>query len=149
MTVIAPGAEAPAVPGIALDDGPRLLFVYKVTCPVCKLAAPVAERIEKAYPGLISGVGQDPVEELEEFSGEFGMSFPSVPDLPPYDVSEAYSVRVVPTLVLVNDGRVDDVVESWDRDGYNRLAARLSQLSGSEPVTVSEAGDGLPSFRPG
>jgi len=41
------------------------------------------------------------------------------------------------------------VVESWDRDGYNRIAKRLAQATGSPAGAVSDPGDGLPSFRPG
>ena len=55
----------------------------------------------------------------------------------------------VPTLVMVDGGRVTDVVESWDRDGYNRVEAGLAEGAGKVPAGVSEPGDGLPSFRPG
>ena len=70
-------------------------------------------------------------------------------DLPPYAVSESYGVRTVPTVFLVDDGAVIDTVEGWDREGYNRVAERLAELTGTEYRPVSEAGDGLPPFRPG
>ena len=72
------------------------------------------------------------------------------PDLPPYPLSDAYGVRVVPTLFLVGtDGTVLHLVESWDRDGYNEAARRLAELTGRPSVTVSHSTDGLPPFRPG
>ncbi|HXJ65926.1 MAG TPA: hypothetical protein VNN79_19380 [Actinomycetota bacterium] len=147
--VIAEGTAAPPIPGLDLAAGHRALFFYKVTCPVCQMVGPIAKRLETAYPGTFSGVGQDPEPKLEAFAGEYGWSFASSPDLPPYDVSNAYGIEVVPTVVVVDEGVVTDVVESWDRDRYAELSSRLAALSGREAVTVSAEGDGLPSFRPG
>jgi thiol-disulfide isomerase/thioredoxin len=123
---------------------------YKVTCPVCQMAAPKVDVMARAYPGRVVGVGQDPSDALERFGGEFGMDVPAVPDLPPYDASNAYGIESVPTLFVIDtSGRVADAVVAWDRAGYNRASARLAALLGVEPVTVSESSDGLPPFRPG
>jgi len=123
---------------------------YKVTCPVCQMSAPKFARLQQAYPGRVAGVGEDPPEKLSAFKDRFGLGFESVEDASPYPVSDAYGVEVVPTTFLVDDGGVvQDVVESWDRDGLNRLSAGLAQMAGADPVTISEADDGLPSFRPG
>jgi thiol-disulfide isomerase/thioredoxin len=146
--VIAVGSLAPPAPGA--PDGAHALVFYKVTCPTCQIAAPAIERFERAYPGRISGIGQDPPEEIAEFSRTYAMSFPSTPDLPPYAVSNAYEISHVPTVIVVDaDGVVADVVESWDRRGLNRASERLAVLVGGEPHTISEPGDGLPEFRPG
>jgi hypothetical protein len=51
--------------------------------------------------------------------------------------------------VVDDEGRVADVVESWDRDGVNRASATLAALLDVEPAIVSEPGDGLPDFKPG
>ena len=149
MTVITSGLPAPAVPGVDLAEGPRALLFYKVTCPVCQLAAPIAERLEAAYPETVAGIGQDPPAKLGEFAADYGWSFDSTPDLPPYDVSNAYGIRVVPTVVIVRDGTVDEVVESWDREGWEGLSSRLSELTGLPTATIVEEADGLPAFRPG
>jgi thiol-disulfide isomerase/thioredoxin len=150
MQALSPGTVAPPVPSVDFADGPLALFFYKVTCPVCQMAAPKAEAFQRAYPGRISGVGQDPEEKLAEFDSRFGMSFPRVPDLPPYEVSDAYGIRVVPTVVLVGrDGVVLDSVESWDRDGINAISKRLADLTGTAYASISDPADGLPSFRPG
>jgi thiol-disulfide isomerase/thioredoxin len=147
---IQPGSPAPMVPGIDFLAGPTALFFYKVTCPVCQMAAPPANRFEQAYPGRIVGIGQDPEEKLAQFDRTFGLGFRSVTDLPPYELSNAYGVRVVPTVFVVDEtASVLDVVESWDRDGLNRVSKQLAAMVGADFVSISEPGDGLPPFRPG
>ncbi len=146
MEPIPPGSPAPPIHGV---DSPDVLFFYKVTCPTCQLAAPVAERFAAAVPGRFVGIGQDPREKLDQFAEELGTSFVTVPDEPPYDLSNAYGVRTVPTVFVLDAGTVVDVVESWDRDGWNRAARRAAELAGADPEEVSHPGDGLPPFRPG
>jgi thiol-disulfide isomerase/thioredoxin len=142
------GSRAPDVPGA--PEGPHALVFYKVTCPTCQVAAPAFQRLADAYEGAVTGVGQDPPDQLEGFSREFGMSFPTQPDLAPYPVSDAYAIEHVPTLVVVDaSGEVADLVESWDREGVNRASATLAGLLGIGLAVVSEPGDGLPEFRPG
>jgi len=150
MNTIEIGTVAPRVPGIEFGDGPVALVFFKVTCPVCGMAAPKIDLLGRAYAERVVGIGQDPPEALEAFGREFGMGVRTITDAPPYDLSNAYGIEVVPTLVLVGpDGTVADTVVSWDRDGYNRIAGRLAEPTGAAPVVVSEEGDGLPAFRPG
>jgi peroxiredoxin len=144
-----PGVPAPDVPGADLSSGPRTLFFYKVTCPTCQMAAPVAERLFGSFPDRLVAVAQDPPEKVEAFAEEYGTTFQSVTDAPPYELSDAYGIEIVPTLFLVEDGSVTDVVESWDRDGWNRVASRLAGALGQSIGPLSEEGDGLPVFRPG
>jgi len=149
VTAIPPGSTAPPIPGVAFDR-PKALYFYKVTCPVCQLSAPVSEAFERAYPGRIVGVGQDPPGKLGRFSGQFGLTYPFLADDPPYPVSAAYGLRVVPTLFLVDEGgTVLESVESWDREGFNRVSEHLAELTGAPPAEVSNPSDGLPPFRPG
>ena len=114
------------------------------------MAAPPANRFEQSYPGRILGIGQDPEEKLVDFDRAFGLGFPSVTDLPPYELSNAYGVRVVPTAFLVDaDASILDVVESWDREGLNRVSKQLATMIDADFAPISEPGDGLPPFRPG
>jgi peroxiredoxin len=122
---------------------------YKVTCPVCQQAAPVAERLYRTFPDRFLAVGQDPREKLDQFAEELAATFPAVPDQPPYPLSNAYGIRIVPTLFVVDGDRVVDLVESWDRDGWNRAGAKLGVMAGSPAEALSWEGDGLPPFRPG
>lgn len=148
MTILLPGAAAPPIPGVRF--GPSALFFYKVTCPVCRMAAPYADRFEQAYPGRVAGIGQDSEKDLDEFSKTYRLSFPSVVDTEPYLLSEAYGIEAVPTLFLVGeDGTILDAAESWDREGFNRISRRLAALTQANYLPVSDEGDGLPAFRPG
>lgn len=149
MKPLEQGAQAPPIPGVGLGDGPVALFFYKVTCPTCQMAAPVAERLARAYPKRLVGVVQDPPEGVDAFAREYRTTFPSVSDTEPYDASNAYGIRTVPTLFVIEKGTVSDVVESWDREGWNRIAAYLASATGAAVETLSVEGDGLPPFRPG
>jgi thiol-disulfide isomerase/thioredoxin len=149
MEPLRAGQSVPVVPGIVPADGPRALVFFKVTCPVCQMAAPRLAALHEAYPGRVRGLGQDPQERLEEFDREYGLRIPVASDLPPYEGSEAFGIRVVPTTFLLDDDRIADVVESWDRDGLNRLSHELARLLGAPYRPISDPSDGLPPFRPG
>jgi hypothetical protein len=145
------GDLAPRIPGIDLGKGdPVGLFFYKVTCPTCQMAAPAMRGFEHAFPGLVMGVGQDPASKLARFTDAYDMGIASIEDRPPYPVSDAYTVESVPTLYLVGgDARVIESVGAWDRDGFNRVASTLAQLTGAESVLISTPDDGRPNFKPG
>ena len=149
MEPLAPGSTAPPTPSFDITAGPKVLFFYKVTCPVCQMAAPKVQAFEEAYPGSILGVGQDPKEKLLEFSRTSGMTFRSVPDLDPYDASNRWGIRIVPTTFLVDGETVVDTVESWDRDGLNRVSKTVAEMTGTAYRPISDPADGLPELRPG
>jgi hypothetical protein len=149
MSAITVGSDAPGVAGDPVRGAHGLIF-YKVTCSVTQMAAPPLSRLGDAFPGAVVGVGQDPQGELDAFAAEHGWRFPQVPDPPPYAASDAYGIASAPTLIVVDaDGRVADVVESWDRDGMNRGSASLAALLGRDLVVLSTLEDGLPDFKPG
>jgi peroxiredoxin len=150
VSALSVGSRAPAIPGVDFGSGPLALFFYKVTCPVCQIAAPKVQGFERSYPGRIVGIGQDPEDRLGSFGREYGMTFRSQSDLPPYDVSNAYGIEVVPTTFLVDgDGTILEGVESWDREGLNQLSKALAAATGSPFAEISNPSDGLPPFRPG
>lgn len=143
------GSRAPAVQGVGIA-GPHAFVFYKVTCSVTEMAGPSLARLGAAYPGAVVGVGQDPPDDLATFAAKHRWGFPQVPDLAPYPASNAYGIVSAPTVVVVDEeGRVVDVVESWDRDGVNRASSSLAGLLHAEPAILSEPGDGLPAFKPG
>jgi hypothetical protein len=86
---------------------------------------------------------------LDRFAEDFDMGIRIVEDERPYRASAAYDLVSVPTLFLVDEGRVFDVVGAWERDGFNRVAAGLAERLGQDPVLVSTPDDGLPEFKPG
>jgi thiol-disulfide isomerase/thioredoxin len=146
---IDPGTPAPPIRGVEFDGGPVAVVFYKVTCPTCQMAAPVAERLAVANPGRVFGVVQDPEERAVAFAREYRTTFPFATDTEPYTTSNAYGVRTVPTMFVIEKNEVTDVVESWDRDGWNRVAAYLGSAMGTAAEPVSTESDGLPPFRPG
>lgn len=146
---IATGTRVPPVDG-ATRKGPHVLVFFKVTCGTTQLATPAIERLGRAFPGRVVGVGQDPQPALDAFSKQYGLTLPLVPDLDPYAASDAYGIVSAPTAIAVaDDGTVLDVAESWDRDAWNRLAAEMAGALGVPATTVSDADDGLPDFKPG
>jgi len=150
MSPLGVGSAAPEVPGVEFGAGPVGLFFFKVTCPTCQLAAPVMRGFERAFPGRVVGVGQDPSPKLDRFAEDFDLGIRVVEDERPYPASAAYELESVPTLFLVDDdGLVLDVVGAWERDGFNRVAAALAERLGQDPVVLSSPDDGLPDFKPG
>jgi hypothetical protein len=150
MAPLQPGAVAPTVPGVTFGEGPVGLFFYKVTCPTCRLVAPKMRFFERAFPGRMVGVGQDPEPDLEAFRSEYAMAIRTVEDAPPYPVSVAYDIVSVPTLFLVSeDGRIRESLAAWDRTAFNRVAEVMAGLTGADPVVISSPDDGLPDFKPG
>ena len=146
---IGPGAPAPPVDGIT-NEGARALVFFKVTCSTTHLATPAIERLARAYPGIVFGVGQDDRAALDTFAETFGLSMPLVSDAAPYVASDAYGIESAPTAVAIGaDGGVLDVAQSWDRAAWNRLSAALAAAAGAPAAVVSEPEDGLPEFKPG
>jgi hypothetical protein len=143
------GSVAPPIDGVEIP-GPHALVFYKVTCSTTQLAGPPISRLGDAYAGAVAGVGQDPAEALAAFAATNGWRFRQVPDLAPYTASDAYGIVSAPTVIVVDgEGRVADVVESWDRAGVNHASSTLAELLETEPSILSEPGDGLPEFKPG
>lgn len=150
MSPIAVGNRAPSIPGVDYSVGPTAVFLFKIDCPVARAASPKAQALAEAYPGHVVGAGQDSEENLRAFAAGYGWTFPWVADPNPFRLSDAFQMEVAPTLYLVGtSGEVVDSVVSWDREGYNRISRRLSELTRLPYQAVSEPGDGLPVFRPG
>src|SRR3954452_1710494 len=128
---IATGAQAPPVEGATLE-GPHVLVFFKVTCGTTQLATPTIERLGQAFPGRVVGVGQDPQPALDAFSTEYGLTLPLVPDLDPYEASDAYGIESAPTAgAFADEGSVLYVGESWDRDAWKRLPAAVAAAVGA------------------
>jgi len=151
--MLGPGDRAPtlSLPDAATGDpvsdpwrdGPVVLAFFKTTCPVCQMAAPKVQAL--ADTGVrVMAVGEDPPAKIASYSDSYGQKVPTLTEPSPYEVSDAYGLETVPSLVLVDDdGTIRDAVESWDREGWNSLA----EAAGVPPI--SDENDGLPPFRPG
>ena len=132
--------------------GPALLVFFKTSCPTCRLALPVVAELERRYGDVVPvvAVTQTAMATTRPWLGEQGFAGVVLDDeRSQFAVSRAYEVGTVPTLVLVEAGRVAATSEAWDRDRMNAWARDLAARSGREAVPVSTDGDGRPAFRPG
>ncbi len=132
------------------EKGPVLLVFYKVSCPTCQLTLPFVGRMHRAYGSALSflGVGQDPPREVSLFAERYGLDFPQLPEPPPYEVSSAYEVQVVPTLYLIEEGEILWVEESFVKSSLESLNGELARRAGLDPVPLFE-GVSVPAFKPG
>lgn len=157
------GAEAP---GFTLPDGDGaarsldslagggavLLAFFKTTCPTCRLAMPVVGELERRYGDALPvvAVTQTAVDATRPWLADAGFAGPVLDDEQGrFAVSRAYGVDSVPTLVLVDGGRVAQASEGWDRDRMNAWATELGTRTGRAVDPVSTEGDGRPAFKPG
>lgn len=155
---VAPSFELPDGSGTprSLDEltaaGPALLAFFKTGCPTCRLAFPVLGELERRYGDAVPvvAVSQTDLAATLPWLVEHGFAGPVLDDeRGRFLVSAAYRVGSVPTLVLVDGGRVAATSEAWDRDRMNRWAADLGALTGRPAPPVSTEGDGRPAFKPG
>jgi peroxiredoxin len=124
--------------------GPTVLAFFKVSCPVCKMVAPMLTAMAQAGVRVFV-VGEDPPEALARFAEEQGQRVPTMSEPAPYDISQAYGLEAVPTIFLIGeDGAVIDAIGGWNRDSWNALAERAGM-----PTPLSTPDDGLRPFRPG
>jgi peroxiredoxin len=133
---------------------PLLLTFYKKTCPTCQLTYPFFERLHKQHGKKckIFGIGQDP--ETKEFSTQYGITFPMIPDPAPYLVSKLYHLTTVPTAFLILPSqKIDFVTIGFVKNELIELSRRIASLtiSGTKepPFALFNAEDGVPEFKPG
>jgi thiol-disulfide isomerase/thioredoxin len=134
------------------SGGAVLLVFFKTTCPTCSLAMPVVAELQRRYGDAVPvvGVTQSTMATTLPWLRDAGFAGPVLDDEQDrFAASRAYQVDTVPTLVLVQDGRVVAASEGWDRDRMNTLAADLGARTGRDVSPVSVEGDGRPVFKPG
>lgn len=152
--MLSPGSPAPsfALPevgsgGVVADPwrhGPTVVAFFKVTCPVCQMAAPMVQAMADAG-ARVTAIGQDPPEKLSAFMRRYDQRVATLSEAPPYEVADAWGVSSVPSIFLVgDDGVVVDASGAWSREAWNRIAA-----AAGASAPISSEGDGLPPYRPG
>ncbi|MFN7134314.1 MAG: TlpA family protein disulfide reductase [Myxococcales bacterium] len=133
-------------------DRPRLLYFFKIHCPVCPIAAGPTQQLFEQLEGKaqVVPVSQDAPDHAIPWLLQQGLMAEPAFDDQGFSASRAFELITVPTGVLLDaGGRVAGVVEGWSRDGWNALAAKLGELGGVPVGPVSQPGDGKPAFRPG
>lgn len=146
----APGVSLTGVSGDAFSlagaTTPVLLAFFKVSCPTCQFTFPYLERIAASTAGLaVVGICQDNTKAAAEFARAFGLSFPIYLDKPEagYPASNAYQITQVPSLFLVEAGRISAAVSGFSRGDLEAIARRFGAASPFAP------GEKVPDFRPG
>lgn len=145
----APSFTLPAVDGgdevtDPWPEGPTVVAFFKVSCPVCKMVAPMLTKLSEGGARVVA-IGEDPPAAITAYNEDQSQRVPSLSQGPPYAVSEAYGLEAVPSIFLVGaDGEIQQAIAGWNRDVWNALAAELGL---SEPLSTPD--DGLRPFRPG
>jgi peroxiredoxin len=146
MSVAAPEFTLPSVTGGSLRlaelhaDGPALLLFVSEECPTCTLTlrrlAPVVSELTAA--GLsVAAVFEDPLEVAARVARRTGFAGTVLSEPAPYEVSGAYELASLPTIVLVDrSGEQIGRVVGWDADALEVLL----------PVSVT---DQAPRRKPG
>ncbi|HEX2700444.1 MAG TPA: TlpA disulfide reductase family protein [Acidimicrobiales bacterium] len=146
------GEGAPRSLADLTRSGPALLAFFKISCPTCQLAFPVIAELQRRYGDAVPvvAVSQSKMGDTRPWLDRVGFAGPVLDDeAGHFEASRSYGVEVVPTLVLVEDGRVEATTEAWDREGMNGWARDLGGRSGRDTSPVSTTGDGRPAFKPG
>jgi len=125
-------------------EGTTVLAIFKVSCPVCKMVAPMLTAMAEGGARVVA-IGEDPPEAITQFAETEGQRVPTLTEAAPYEVSQAYGLESVPAIFLIgSDGTIQDSVGAWSRDLWNDLAAAAGVTT---PVSTPD--DGLRPFRPG
>jgi peroxiredoxin len=131
----------------ALGRGPVLLAFFKISCPVCQLTFPFLRRLgDRPSPGApqLIAVSQDDAKGTAQFQQRFGPTEPALLDEgSAYRVSNAYRLRNVPTLYLIEpDGVISMAVTGFSKAHLETLGERFG-------MDTFRAGEQVPAMRPG
>jgi peroxiredoxin len=131
----------------ALKNGPVLLAFFKTSCPTCQLTFPFLRRLaDNAGPGApqLIAISQDDAKGTAQFQQRFGPSEPALLDeRPAYRVSNAYQLRNVPTLYLIEPtGLISMAVAGFSKQHLETVGERFG-------TTVFRADEQVPAMRPG
>ncbi len=147
-----PGAELCDLDGRACSlgetwaDGEALVLIGHSECQTTRLTLPCIDLIHRrrAPRTTVVAVLQDDDGAARALRAALGLDLPLRLAASPYPLAAALGVAVVPTLFHVaRDGRLVAVVEAFDKDALEELAARF----GAAPLFAP--GDTRPARRPG
>jgi peroxiredoxin len=148
----APDFELPDVNGVPhrlwtalnLNHGPVVLVFFKISCPTSQFTFPYIQKIfataAKGWRLKLWAVSQDDADDTRQFAQQYGITFDTLIDAYPYDVSNAYRIVTVPaTFIVEPNGKI-----SLSDNGFSKDS--LNQIAGYDMFTPD---DGLPASRPG
>ena len=128
-----------------LENGPVMLFLFKVSCPVCQMTGPFLERLASGNGMRVVGISQDDHEATVAFMRRFGLTFPVLLDSvrTGYVVSNGFGISSVPsTFVVERDQKLSTAYAGFSKADLELLGARM----GVQPFRAEER---VPAFRAG
>jgi peroxiredoxin len=135
--------------GDALSE-PTLLVFFETDCPTCRLTIPYLNRLanEIGKAATVIGISQDNEAATRELAEQLPIEFTVVLDRD-LSVSRGYDPVAVPTLFLVDGGKVVATEIGFDKGSLNKMARIVSEAAGIEAMTVAPDFDGAPRSKPG
>jgi len=131
--------------GELTSRGRVVLCFFKISCPVCQMAAPFLERLHRSGGLAIVGVSQNGSDATREFNQYYDVTFPVLLDSEDanYPASNSYGIANVPTLFVVEpDGLVSRVIEGWNK-------VEMEALGAEAKMTLFQPGDNVPAWKAG
>jgi peroxiredoxin len=119
-----------------LANGPVLLALYKISCPVCQMTLPYIERVSKGSLQVIA-ISQDDERGTGFFQQKFGLTMPTLLDREEagYPASNRFGITHVPSLFLVEP----DGVISLASDGFvKKDLETIGKRAGVKPFGPDE-----------
>ncbi len=117
-----------------LADGPVIIVLFKVSCPVCQLALPFLDRLGRDGTVRVVPVSQDDADTTRQFNRLLHIHLPMLVDPEPYRVSDAFGIESVPSIFLIEpDGHIAKAFTGFSKVDFEDLGRR---------------GDIAPLFRP-
>jgi peroxiredoxin len=164
MQTLKKGDEAPTfnLPGTdgerrfssdALARGPLLVAFFKVSCPTCQYTFPFIERLHQQFAARgaqVWGISQDSAKCSLDFAKEFEIAFPILIDEHPYEVSDAFGIKYVPTLFLIDpQGGIELFTDGFDKKDLLAIQRRLGEYAKVAPPALFLPAEHVPEFKPG
>ena len=128
-----------------LEQGPAVIAIFKVGCPVCQMTMPFLQRLAGQDVLQIIGISQDEASATRKFNDRFGITLATLLDESKagYPVSNAFGITSVPSIfVLERDGSISKAFAGFSRREIQALGDRI----GIQPFKPDEK---VPDFRPG
>lgn len=137
----------------ALARGPVLAAFFKVSCPTCQYTFPFLERLYQQFRSQgvqIWGIVQDTARDSQRFAKEYGVTFPILVDDEPYETSQEYGLKFVPTLFLIApDGQVEISGDGFSRSDLLEIQHYFAKHFSMTPPPLFLPDEKIPEYKPG